>query len=403
MQNTVSERRIASVATDEHRLSPGKISRPPMIAKCIVCFEKKAWRKGVVCEHTELAYKEHWICDVCFIRYCQTQLRFPFKCLQPQCTIQYSEYEIFHITIPEQISIRWTKNALNEMKLEEKDNIWNCPSCNNVYFLNQDFKQSTVRCGYGTMTGGCNKVFCRLCQEPAHWNVSCQDAKERKEALIKDDLVLQQVKSQVKLLKCPQPSCVSQPALFRGRNCNRVKCPFCNTTVCGNCSEIVTSNHFCDDPDKCTRKDCKHCPAFPNTVQDLDFLECGTQDTCASMNQTAINLPVSTFSTIQTNTTNTTDTTNTTNSGKYENEKEDKEENEDEEDEEENEEDEEEDGEEDGEENTNDNKDKGQTKSGNNIPTNRREVPDYVSDADYAVMISIMTPSELEYLKRGFL
>ena len=264
-----------------------KLIPPPTTAKCAVCLQDGLpWRRGVVCEHSYQAYKEHWVCDVCFLRVCKDQPLFPFKYIYPNCNLQYTDSEILHLMvppalsmIPPEISTKWVKNSLKEMKLEENknsDGTWRCPSCYLLFWLEKDFKGTVIRCGQGASSKmGCNKLFCRLCGEPAHWQSTCEEVKARKENMMKDEVVLEQVKKQVKTIKCPQPSCVDQPILFRSSLCNKLTCPKCKTIICGNCSELVKMGHFCDHPDTCTQVGCNHCPQFPGTKQDLEYLECG--------------------------------------------------------------------------------------------------------------------------------
>jgi hypothetical protein len=256
----------------------------PVFAKCAICLESKAWRNGVVCSHTEVACKDHWLCRECFLTHAKNQQTFPFKCVYPSCERKYSDGETVHVEIPADLQMRWARNQLQEVKME---NEWKCPGCYHVSWFDDDFKQTNVRC----TNSDCKRVYCRTCKEPAHWSSTCEQVRLRKEAFSKEENVMDQVKTQVKVLKCPLPSCVDQPALFRGHSCNRVKCPRCGTTICGNCSQVVQSlDHFCD-PDTCTRPGCLHCPLFPHTEQDLEYLECDAPRRCESRTTTTADVP----------------------------------------------------------------------------------------------------------------
>src|SRR5438552_4149761 len=91
-------------------------SKPPMTAKCAICLEIKPWRTGVVCSHTEASYKDHWVCPSCFLTHAQSQLTFPFKCVHPQCILEYSDYEIYHLNLPSSLQSKWVTNSLKEVK-----------------------------------------------------------------------------------------------------------------------------------------------------------------------------------------------------------------------------------------------------------------------------------------------
>lgn len=258
------------------------IQKPPMTAKCAICLEVKPWRTGVVCSHSETAYQEHWVCPSCFATLTSSKPVFPFKCVHPSCPLEYSDYEIFHLNLPSNVLSKWSKNALKEMKLES--GAWRCPGCNDFYWLTDDFKGPTVRCA------GCNKLYCRECNEPGHWGSTCKEVKDRKEALTKDEGVMESVQKQVKILKCPQLGCADKPAFFRGKNCNRVTCPHCQTPVCGNCGEVIQGGHF-ECTDDCDLTGCQHCPLSPSKpTQDLEYLPCGGSTTSSSCGSSQVSL-----------------------------------------------------------------------------------------------------------------
>ena len=259
---------------------------PPAEKTCIVCRETQAFRTGVVCEHTEEAYKEHFVCFTCMQRYCQDQNVFPFKCILSECKLQYSQNETHHIqkTLSSELLSRWAQSefqaSLNKEEEAKFNDKWKCPGCNAIYWLDKDFKGDVVRC----TAAKCKKAFCKNCQEPAsaHHGKTCEEVKARKEALTKDGPLMEELNKQVNLVKCPNPKCVERAAIFRAHSCNQVRCPGCQENLCGNCGvslhdPTVAEEHFCeaDSPEECEKAGCKHCPRFPHTTQELEVLECG--------------------------------------------------------------------------------------------------------------------------------
>ena len=83
-------------------------------AECIFCLENKLRSHGVVCEPTEKAYSDHFICNLCFLKVCEKQSRFPFKCVHPHCSLQYKNAAILHLNISEGISSQWARNSLRD-------------------------------------------------------------------------------------------------------------------------------------------------------------------------------------------------------------------------------------------------------------------------------------------------
>eukprot|EP00562_Extubocellulus_spinifer_P032579 CAMPEP_0178730534 /NCGR_PEP_ID=MMETSP0699-20121125/29573_1 /TAXON_ID=265572 /ORGANISM="Extubocellulus spinifer, Strain CCMP396" /LENGTH=676 /DNA_ID=CAMNT_0020382571 /DNA_START=306 /DNA_END=2332 /DNA_ORIENTATION=- len=114
---------------------------------------------------------------------------------------------------------------------------WICDKCSHVGFLEEPL-HPTVFCP------GCNGTeYCRLCNNPAHPNMTCQQFQAEKDRLKDPVLRAHEAMSRATIRLCPQ----CQTPFQKHDGCNKMTCARCTCKSCYLCrSRINGYDHFCD-------------------------------------------------------------------------------------------------------------------------------------------------------------
>jgi len=174
--------------------------------------------------------------DVCF-----KEGKSRFACAENSCPGEYTIQLVSELLPPKDINRLHKRIQEENIRQAEIDGLECCPYCPYAVIVdNPDDK--IFRC----LNPECMKETCRLCKEPNHIPLRCDEVEKGVELEMRK--FIEEHVSEAMIRKCPR--CTQR--FYKVEGCNKMTCSSCGLFICYVCRETINGyDHFTNN-EKCT-------------------------------------------------------------------------------------------------------------------------------------------------------
>uniref|UniRef100_T1J958 RING-type domain-containing protein n=1 Tax=Strigamia maritima TaxID=126957 RepID=T1J958_STRMM len=216
---------------------------------CDCCFEDE-----LLIEDMLHCSDGHLFCKMCIRRQAEFHIgqgKYKFPCLDPYCKNEFPLIALQNVLAPNIFSNLVRKMQEEEIRQAEIPDLVSCPYCTFCTVI-ADPNIKIFRC----LNPECLKVTCRLCKEPNHLPLRCDEIEQKPEVQFRT--FIEDQMTDALLRTCPRCKC----RIIKDTGCNKMTCT-CGQAFCYVCREPIKDYHHFSNG---------RCPQYSNDVE-LNRLE----------------------------------------------------------------------------------------------------------------------------------
>lgn len=208
--------------------------------ECGCCFDSEC-----LIEDMASCADGHLFCKDCIKRSSEVAIgdgKCDFPCLTENCDYKFPLSVLQTVMSPNMFSILLRKMQEEEIKQAAIPDLVSCPFCSFATIISNPHDK-VFKC----LNPECLKDSCRLCGEPDHVPLHCDEIEKQGERSMRT--YIETCVSEAMLRQCPN----CKKRFFKEFGCNKMTCT-CSTTMCYLCQQVnVDYEHFDDnDEEKCS-------------------------------------------------------------------------------------------------------------------------------------------------------
>eukprot|EP00918_Siedleckia_nematoides_P062606 GHVU01136503.1.p1 GENE.GHVU01136503.1~~GHVU01136503.1.p1 ORF type:complete len:333 (+),score=40.44 GHVU01136503.1:105-1001(+) len=178
----------------------------------------------------------HLFCKMCVQKSTEEligQAKYKFPCLDADCEMQLSFSTLQQALTPQVFSNLLRKIQEEEIRQADIQDLVSCPYCSFATII-PNAEDRVFKC----LNAECMKETCRLCKEPNHIPLKCQEVEKEVETRIRTYIENQMTDAMLRT--CNQ----CQKRFYKTEGCNKMTCT-CGATMCYVCRKPIQGySHF---------------------------------------------------------------------------------------------------------------------------------------------------------------
>lgn len=203
------------------------------LMECQCCFDEEC-----LFEDMAACPEGHLFCKTCIRRSSEVVIgegKTDFKCLNGSCSEKFSLAILQHVLPTNVFSIVLKKMQEEEIKMADIPDLVSCPFCSFATIM-PDQNDKVFKC----LNPDCLKESCRLCKEPNHVPLRCDEVEKQGETNMRTYIEARLTEAMIR--RCHR----CQKAFVKEFGCNKMTCT-CGASSCYVCrAEDIDYNHFGD-------------------------------------------------------------------------------------------------------------------------------------------------------------
>lgn len=239
VKNETKIRRHLGKISKEHEKRVKRAKKTHGTLECSICY-----RDDLLIDDMVECTNEHLCCRSCtrtHIDVCFQEGKCRFACVESSCSGEYTIQLVNELLSPK--DVQRLHKRLQEVNIRQAaiDGLECCPHCPYAVIVeNPDDK--VFRC----LNPECMKETCRLCKEPNHIPLRCDEVEKGLELEMRK--FIEEHVSEAMIRKCPR--CTQR--FYKVEGCNKMTCSSCGLFICYVCRETINGyDHFTNN-EKCT-------------------------------------------------------------------------------------------------------------------------------------------------------
>ncbi|CAF0773983.1 unnamed protein product [Adineta steineri] len=238
-KNEIKIRRYIGKITKEHEKRVKKAKKGNETLECEICCQEDLLIDDMV-ECTV----GHLYCRNCVrthIDVCFKEGKYRFACVENSCPGEYT-MRLINELLPSKDLKRLNRRIQEEnIRQAEIDGLECCPYCPYAVIVDNP-NDKIFRC----LNPECMKETCRLCNEPNHIPLRCDEIEKGIELEMRK--FIEEHVTEAMIRKCPR--CTQR--FYKVEGCNKMTCSSCGLFICYVCRETINGyDHFTDN-ERCT-------------------------------------------------------------------------------------------------------------------------------------------------------
>ncbi|XP_018027113.2 E3 ubiquitin-protein ligase RNF216 isoform X2 [Hyalella azteca] len=216
-----------------------------LLRTCTICCEDEILEEDMrACASLD---SPHLFCKTCVGRYCEEQIgqgSLKFACCDSSCKEEFSLNVIKTVLKSSVFSNLLKRKQAEEIMAAGIADLECCPFCNFATIMPN--KEDKI---FHCLNPECLKDTCRLCKEPAHIPLRCEEIETKAQLSARTYLENQMTEAMVReCYKCGK-------RFIKEEGCNKMQC-LCGAKMCYVCKKPITGyDHFDDGPYRATAGD----------------------------------------------------------------------------------------------------------------------------------------------------
>ncbi|UJR37235.1 hypothetical protein I4U23_029944 [Adineta vaga] len=253
-KNEIKIRRYLGKISKEHEKRVKKAKKGNETLECEICCQEDLLIDDMV-ECTV----GHLYCRNCVrthIDVCFKEGKCRFACVESSCPGEYTMRLVSELLPPKDLKRLNRRIQEENIRQAEIDGLECCPYCPYAVIVdNPDDK--IFRC----LNPECMKETCRLCKEPNHIPLRCDEVEKGMELEMRK--FIEEHVTEAMIRKCPR--CTQR--FYKVEGCNKMTCSSCGLFICYVCRETINGyDHFTNN-EKCTLSNQSDKIHYEETIQ----------------------------------------------------------------------------------------------------------------------------------------
>ncbi|XP_068238259.1 uncharacterized protein [Palaemon carinicauda] len=222
------------------------------LQECGCCYDDEILEEDMdSCNSTE---KKHKFCCNCIRRFAEEEIgqgRINFRCLEGDCKAEFSLSTLKKLMKPSVFSNILARKQLEEIAAAGIEDLESCPFCN-FQTIMPNREDKVFKC----LNPDCMKDSCRLCKEPNHVPLRCEEVEKQHQKDARTFLENKMTEAMVReCWKCKK-------RFIKADGCNKMRCS-CGAMMCYICKKAIKGyEHFEDNPVPINKN---KCPLWSNS------------------------------------------------------------------------------------------------------------------------------------------
>ncbi|KAL5009402.1 hypothetical protein ScPMuIL_014983 [Solemya velum] len=232
-----NEQKIADHFENEQKIHDAKVAEARLLNtlhECTCCYDDECLFEDM-CSCPD----GHLFCNGCVRKLAESiieQGKTKFPCLTGTCVHDFNLTLLQEILSPSAFSVALQKMQEEELRLASIPDLESCPFCSFATIMSNP-EDKVFKC----LNPDCLKESCRLCKEPNHIPLRCNEVETQDETKMRAYIELKMTEAMFR--KCPD--CGKR--FFKEDGCSSVICP-CGANICYICGKKFKNN----DHRRCT-------------------------------------------------------------------------------------------------------------------------------------------------------
>ncbi|XP_066988324.1 LOW QUALITY PROTEIN: uncharacterized protein [Macrobrachium rosenbergii] len=222
------------------------------LQECGCCYDDEILEEDMdSCNSPEMKHK---FCCNCIRRFAEEEIgqgRINFRCLEGDCKAEFSLGTLKKLLKPSVFSNILARKQLEEIAAAGIEDLESCPFCN-FQTIMPNREDKVFKC----LNPDCMKDSCRLCKEPNHVPLRCEEVEKQHQKDARTFLENKMTEAMVReCWKCKK-------RFIKADGCNKMRCA-CGAMMCYICKKAIKGyDHFEDNPVPINKN---KCPLWSNS------------------------------------------------------------------------------------------------------------------------------------------